>query len=656
MQKHSLKNISFYLILFTLPFIILLLIEIALRLANFGQSIPLFIDKASNSASATAHFLQPNPKVINRYFADEKLAPNVSPDTVYFNKVKAENSYRIIIQGGSTAAGFPYGRWGSLQGMLEQRFKRLYPTKEIEIINTAMAAVNSYTLLDFVDEIIEQQPDLVLIYTGHNEYLGVMGVGSAFAAKGGRLATLMHLKFKALRLYQLLQWGYTQFFLPENALNKTNTQHDRSLMSKVAKETEIVINSDLYQQGLIQFEQNLSMILQQYQNANIPVIIGNLVSNESGQTPFSTVGKVDWHSYKTKLNKNNAASNIVELLQQLKAAGNGEREDSIGRAESAEVYYKLGLNYQKLGQFPQAKKAFIAAKDHDLLRFRAPSQFNQIIKTLAKQHHATFIDTLAYFNANSPEGIIGNSLILEHLHPTLEGYFLLAEAFNDKITTQQLLGAPVEPNTATKEKAYQDIPVSRVDKLYGDLKITQLMQDYPFTPAKINNNSKQQKSAPALPTTNALEKSALIKRINKSDWLTLQKQLLVEYQKQNDIAEAAKIAGLIATAMKDNHRAFYVAGQLYQQQQDWQLAGYYHWQATQLQPSNHTYFLALAQDYFLQSLFERSLATLEQALIVINNNNNTKTKQQSQKQQVMSYINNVKKAQSRNNTHSNKPK
>ena len=61
------------------------------------------------------------------------------------------------------------------------------------------------------------------------------------------------------------------------------------------------------------------------------------------------------------------------------------------------------------------------------------------------------------------------------------------------------------------------------------------MQDYPFTPAKINNNSKQQKSASALPTTNALEKSALIKRINKSDWLTLQKQLLVEYQKQNDM-------------------------------------------------------------------------------------------------------------------------
>ena len=42
-----------------------------------------------------------------------------------------------------------------------------------------MAAVTSYVLLDFADEIIAQQPDAVVIYTGHNEYLGIGGVGSS---------------------------------------------------------------------------------------------------------------------------------------------------------------------------------------------------------------------------------------------------------------------------------------------------------------------------------------------------------------------------------------------------------------------------------------------------------------------------------------------
>ena len=136
--KQTIKQLSFYLILIATPFVILLLLELGLRLSSFGNEYPLFIEKPTAKKQSSL-YLQPNPKVINRYFADENLAPNVSPDTVYFKKEKSKESFRIFIQGGSTAAGFPYGRWGSLQGMLEQRFKRLYPNKEIEVINTAMA-------------------------------------------------------------------------------------------------------------------------------------------------------------------------------------------------------------------------------------------------------------------------------------------------------------------------------------------------------------------------------------------------------------------------------------------------------------------------------------------------------------------------------------
>ena len=85
---------------------------------------------------------------------------------------------RIIVQGGSTAAGWPYGFGASLAGMLQQRLQATLPRRNIEVITTAMTAVNSYTLMDFAEEIIAQQPDAVLIYAGHNEYLGVLGVGS----------------------------------------------------------------------------------------------------------------------------------------------------------------------------------------------------------------------------------------------------------------------------------------------------------------------------------------------------------------------------------------------------------------------------------------------------------------------------------------------
>ncbi|PCH96204.1 MAG: hypothetical protein COB83_06295 [Gammaproteobacteria bacterium] len=612
-SKNFIKQLSFYLILIAIPFVILLLLELLLRLRSFGNEYPLFVEKpATNNQSVL--YLQANPKVINRYFANESLAPNVSPDTVYFKKEKNKDSFRIFIQGGSTAAGFPYGRWGSLQGMVEQRFKRLYPDKEIEIINTAMAAVNSYTLLDFVDEIIEQQPDLVLIYAGHNEYLGIMGVGSAFAAKGGRLATLLHLKFKNWRLYQLLQDVYTLIFVPDIQPSKTN----QTLMSQVAKEKEIIFGSDLYNQGIVQFEQNMSLVLEKYQQAGIPVMLGNLVSNEAAQVPFSSLEIIDWQAIKKHLSQSNATAEISRLntlIKQQKTAAN---------------YYQLGLNLQLVARYKEAKQAFVLAKNYDLLRFRAPSEFNRVIERLSQKYEIDLVDVQAIFNENSANGIIDNKLILEHLHPTVAGYFLLAEAYVELIVKKNLINMPAE--TYARAKARTDIPVSIVDQLYGEFVIRKLVNDFPFT-SKMNKGTEKIN----LPASRKFEKQALIKRIEKSSWLKTQQDLLVKYQQRNEILEAAKIAGTMSSAMVDNAEISYIAGQLYQQLNDWQMASYYHKKALQLQSDKVQYLLALAQDYFLLKRYQQSLSVLTTA-------DNLVTKTSPQKQQVLQYITKVKQA------------
>ena len=77
-------------------------------------------------------YLRTNPDILKRYFSHPSLAPTISPDSFYFKEEKEADSFRIVVQGGSTAAGFPYGQTGSIAGMLHQRFKRLYPDKKIE--------------------------------------------------------------------------------------------------------------------------------------------------------------------------------------------------------------------------------------------------------------------------------------------------------------------------------------------------------------------------------------------------------------------------------------------------------------------------------------------------------------------------------------------
>ena len=144
--------------------------------------------------------------------------------------------------------------------MLEQRLLQSFPGKNIEIINTAMAAVNSYTLRDLADEIIAQDPDLVLIYAGHNEYYGSLGVGSAESL--GRFVGVVnaYLKLQDFCVVQALQRMLMRgaaLFASGNEAPKAGT----TLMSRMVEEQEIPIHPPLYEMGLVQFERNMGAIL-----------------------------------------------------------------------------------------------------------------------------------------------------------------------------------------------------------------------------------------------------------------------------------------------------------------------------------------------------------------------------------------------------------
>jgi len=551
---------------------------------NVGEKIPAFVESDTFSG-----FMQPNPKLIQRYFPDSSMAPDVSPDTVYFNKVKPHDSFRIVIQGGSTAAGFPYGRFGSLQGMLQQRFKRLYPRKNIEIINTAMAAVNTYTLLDIADEIVELEPDLVLIYSGHNEYLGVLGVGSSVASKGGRFATLTYLWLKQFRLYQLLESVYFNLVLKDNpdSQSHNDVKDKRTLMSHVAKGQTIPFESDLFQLGVEQFKGNLTSITDIYRENDIPVLVGNLVSIESGLIPFSINQKFD------------------QIVQE----GLCDLESGFD-VKSDCVVFNQYMEAQKLlndGKFTEARRKFIKSKDLDALRFRAPSIFNQVIKQLTEQPNTYLVDVETAFLQDSSHGIINHDYMLEHVHPTVRGYFVLAEAFISKIVELDLLHQPIIPFTV--EQAWSEIPITYLDKLYGNVKIDALTKDFPFNKAE---------HKPLLLDENSFIYPYLTEKLKGEPWLALQNKLMKAYQQNGEHLQAARVAGIIVDALPLStigaaEQANLIAGQLYMKVQDYALAQYYQQRALSLNPTNSNYILILAQSAFLNEEFEYSLDLLKQA-------------------------------------------
>jgi tetratricopeptide (TPR) repeat protein len=590
-NPNVIRRFIFWLILALVPIFFFAILELAVRLLGLGVSYPLFIP-----VEKQAGYLQPNPNVIKRYFSRPELAPQVSPDTLYFLAEKPADSLRIVILGESTAAGFPYGRFGSPAGMLEQRLKPLYPEKHIEIINVAMAAINTYTLRDFSNEVLAIKPDVVLIYAGHNEYLGVMGVGSALAARDSRWKTLTYIALRQSHLFQLFDSAIAGIRIgnaPKDAVN------ERTLMARVAADKNIAINSPQYNQGLRQFEENMRDILAVYRSAGVPVVLGTLASNERDQAPFSSQDRGD-----QKL------ESLLKVAKDFADAGvKAEAETRLLETIkyfplSADAHFSLAKIYLEAGKKEEALASFVTAKDLDLLRFRAPEAINKIIVNLSAKEGVYLADVQQLLRSQSPESTIGSELMLEHLHPNSDGYFWLTEAFFETLIANKVL--PESSFTLSAEQAINWKPVTEIDETYARWTVAKLTSDYPFTqtPKKFE-----------LGDVSTPEKQfAEARYMGKSSWLDVTQKAFEYYQQQKNSHAALIVVGQLSDALPMNDSAAKTAAKVAMDMQLTQLVLFYAERGLRITPNDQELLMLKAHALFLSKRYAESKRVLQEVI------------------------------------------
>jgi tetratricopeptide (TPR) repeat protein len=400
-----------------------------------------------------------------------------------------------------------------------------------------MPAVNSYTLLDFTDEIIRQQPDAVLIYAGHNEYLGILGVGSALSAGRSRPVILTLLALRESRILQLLMHIYqvTTSVGPVDVEAISNSSG--TLMRRIVGKRHIPFDSVLYREGEQQFRSNLASLLARYRDAGIPVFIGTLASNEKGMAPFISelAADTDAAVWQAKYAAGSEALQQGELETAHEALTEVVALDDI----AASGYFALGQLQENLGDYPSARGAYLAAKDRDQLRFRAPEAFNTVIRELATRYNAHVVEVQDSLAKAAGHGIIGNDLMLEHLHPNLLGYFLLADAYFDALREQGTIAA--RELTVDREQAWKDIPITNVDRLNGNYQILHLKGDWPFPKGAV---SEPRPRIPGQPSREEQIAHDLYRE--KITWTTAMRRLLAYYENKLDRSRAAQVAVLLA--------------------------------------------------------------------------------------------------------------
>jgi len=129
------------------PILFFILLEGTLPIIAYGEDYSRFVPLEGQS-----DLMRINPNVGSRYYVDTRFEPEVSADL--FKVTKDKKTIRIFAVGGSSAAGYPYLHNAAFTRILRNALTRSYPGFSFEMINVAMTAVNSFTILDLMPEII----------------------------------------------------------------------------------------------------------------------------------------------------------------------------------------------------------------------------------------------------------------------------------------------------------------------------------------------------------------------------------------------------------------------------------------------------------------------------------------------------------------------
>ncbi len=476
--------IYFYLILIGVPVLFFILLEGGLRIFNYGESFEQWVNPAEGK-----YIL--NPNYAKRYFFNTKSIPYSDQDV--FDVKKKNNAFRVFVLGGSSAAGYPFLPNGAFSRYIRERLKLLYPSKEIEVVNIAMTAINSYSLADMFDGVLKQKPDLIIFYAGHNEYYGALGIGSMESLGSSGFIVKLMLSLSNFRTYQLVRNTVKNIV----ALFNKNKSGSGTLMSRIVADQYIEFKSDKYFAGVKQFEDNMTEMLFKAKKNKVNVLIGTLASNLKDQKPFISkpAGK-----YPAALDVFKQAGNVLEMNNKAKA-------DSL----------------------------FRFAKDLDQLRFRAPEDINYTIKKLGKKFNYPVVNIDSIFAARSPSGITGNNLMTDHLHPTFEGYQIIGQAFFNSMEKNNLLPGKLVTGLSEEDqhkKTLENLRFSKLDSTISSFRIAALKNDWPFI-----SKEKKRPLNSIIKLKNFIDSTAYLVEEGKLEWEEAHRRVAGWYVSNKKYAE-----------------------------------------------------------------------------------------------------------------------
>ncbi len=187
----------------------------------------------------------------------------------------------------------------------------------------------------------------------------------------------------------------------------------------------------------------------------------------------------------------------------------------------ADLQFHLGRCLEAMDRFSEARDRFILARDLDVLRFRADSRINAIIREVAADQEAAGVRLADAEHALAesdlaPHGISGGDLFYEHVHLTFAGNYLLARAVLDQVCEalpKAVRSGKTRP-TASRQQCAESLVLTPWDEYEMAKAMMRLTSQPPFT----NQLDHAISQAAATERTESLRKLAFAPQALQAAW------------------------------------------------------------------------------------------------------------------------------------------
>ena len=417
---------------------------------GFNKLQPLFVHDADANEFRI-------PESRRRFFA-----PDSFPD-----KKPAETT-RVFCLGGSTVQGRPFSKQTSFTTWLRLALETAQPERRWEVVNCGGISYASYRLVPILEECLQYEPDLVIICTGHNEFLEDRTYGNIRDTSS--LVEIPHQWLARTRSYQLYRDALLNVAATEPARPQTILKDDVDTFLDYHNGLQAFRRDDAWRSGVIKhFALNVDRMLSIASDANVPVFLVRPPSNLGDTHPFKSehragISDKDRSQWDALIEQSRVEmqTNAAQALLTLDAAL--EIDDQF-----AATHFWRGKQLERLGRHTDARSAFVRARNEDICPLRILSPMENDLKQAASRHAVPLLDAHALLEAQTEEGILDNSLLVDHVHPTFEGHQQIAVALLDTMRDVELVRPRSDWKAESREKFEQHFDsLPRLYFLHGE--------------------------------------------------------------------------------------------------------------------------------------------------------------------------------------------